>query len=244
MRLAKLPYYARAAWRLLRAVEAPQALAPLAWGRSAELRLRGGPTLGVAGPLDALVAVETLLDDCYGLDALRAPACIVDVGAGNGDFCIAAALRFPTARVLAFEPAPACFERLRANALRNRVANLELHACAIGTATSASLAAARAPALTRAVAGGTGVAMERLGRFLPAHVDLLKIDCEGAERDVLASIGDAAWPRIAALAIELHARSDREPVRALLAARGYRVALRPDRFDPELALLDAVSETP
>src|SRR5476649_2409735 len=54
------------------------------------------------------------------------------------------------------------------------------------------------------------------------HVDLLKIDVEGAEEQVLAGIADGDWPRIRQLVIEVHdvdGRLDR--MTALLELHGY-----------------------
>jgi 31-O-methyltransferase len=59
-----------------------------------------------------------------------------------------------------------------------------------------------------------------------SHVDLLKIDVEGAEEEVLAGIGDADWPRIRQLVIEVHdvdGRLDR--MTRLLEAHGFRTTI-------------------
>jgi len=56
-----------------------------------------------------------------------------------------------------------------------------------------------------------------------SHVDLVKIDVEGAEEEVLAGIGDADWPRIRQFVIEVHdvdGRLDR--MTRLLEARGFQ----------------------
>ncbi len=54
------------------------------------------------------------------------------------------------------------------------------------------------------------------------HIDLLKMDVEGAEVDVLAGIG-AAWSMIQQVAIETHNHSGRaEMIRDLLRKQGFR----------------------
>jgi FkbM family methyltransferase len=56
-----------------------------------------------------------------------------------------------------------------------------------------------------------------------SHVDLVKIDVEGAEEQVLAGIADDDWPRIRQLVIEVHDVDHRlDRLTALLARRGYR----------------------
>jgi hypothetical protein len=57
------------------------------------------------------------------------------------------------------------------------------------------------------------------------RIDLLKIDAEGAEWDILEGIDDGDWPRIRQLAMEVHGTELTERIRALLAGKGYEVAV-------------------
>ncbi|MBN9669590.1 FkbM family methyltransferase [Roseibium aggregatum] len=53
-------------------------------------------------------------------------------------------------------------------------------------------------------------------------IDLLKIDTEGQERPVLDGIGDALWPKIRQLLVEVHrGREELEMIRAELEERGF-----------------------
>lgn len=53
-------------------------------------------------------------------------------------------------------------------------------------------------------------------------IDLLKIDTEGQERPVLDGIGEALWPRIKQLLVEVHRGPEElETIRAELEERGY-----------------------
>lgn len=55
-----------------------------------------------------------------------------------------------------------------------------------------------------------------------ASIDLLKVDCEGAELKVLQGISDAHWPRIQSAVIEIHDLDNRvEKVRALMEIKGF-----------------------
>jgi FkbM family methyltransferase len=66
------------------------------------------------------------------------------------------------------------------------------------------------------------------------HIDLLKIDVEKAEMDVLAGIGDALWPVIDRIAVEVHDIDGRlGAVLGLLRDRGYLVDAHQD---PRLVL--------
>lgn len=57
-------------------------------------------------------------------------------------------------------------------------------------------------------------------------VDLLKIDTEGAEREVLAGLAEADWPKIRQLLVEVHLGADvTETMTAELRARGFRTSI-------------------
>jgi FkbM family methyltransferase len=53
-------------------------------------------------------------------------------------------------------------------------------------------------------------------------IDLMKIDCEGAEWDALMGIGDAQWGKIKSMVIEVHDEHGRlEQVKQLLNKQGF-----------------------
>lgn len=57
-------------------------------------------------------------------------------------------------------------------------------------------------------------------------IDLLKIDTEGAEKEVLAGIAEADWPKIRQLLVEVHlGRAETEAIEADLVRRGYRTSI-------------------
>jgi FkbM family methyltransferase len=55
------------------------------------------------------------------------------------------------------------------------------------------------------------------------RIDLLKLDVEGSERDALAGVAAAHWPRIAQVVVEVH--GDAGDVARLLHDRGFEVAI-------------------
>ena len=104
--IAKLPYYLLSL-NSLRRIATARSIARCAVLRGRRLTLTDGSVLELSGMIDLLVVKETLCDDVYGLAELNAlDGVVVDVGAGIGDFTIAAASRSPRLRVLSYEPNP------------------------------------------------------------------------------------------------------------------------------------------
>ncbi|MFL6199525.1 MAG: MupA/Atu3671 family FMN-dependent luciferase-like monooxygenase [Thermoanaerobaculia bacterium] len=57
------------------------------------------------------------------------------------------------------------------------------------------------------------------------RIDLLKVDVEKSELKVLAGIADEDWPKIRQIVLEVHSRELLEQTSAVLAARGYELAV-------------------
>ena len=245
--LRKLPYYGHALVALAKVAT---------WGSivrcvarpTAPVRLRDGSTLHIGSRLDLLVLAECWADDVYGLRSARASPgdIVVDVGAGIGDFAIAAATRLEGVTVRSFEPNPISFALAERN-LRALSGTVSVEAVAIGTASRYRLGDVRRGPLStaaRTVSGADVAVVEarRLDDAVPAgHVALLKIDCEGLELDVLESGGDLLQ-RVERVVVEYHrhlaADSDRR-VAAVLEGHGFETQIRPDTYDPAIGYVDA-----
>lgn len=139
------------------------------------------------GTTDAGVIDEVFRMDSYRLNGIRLDgATVLDVGANIGAFSLRAASL--GARVIAVEPEAAnrgVFEK--ALALSGLASRVELLPIALGKEAGLSHADGTGGGV-RAVADPAGtIPMRRLDDILPDHVDLLKIDCEGAEREILGT---------------------------------------------------------
>jgi FkbM family methyltransferase len=242
--IAKLPYYMRSTITLARWLQPGTRLAGLS--RRQPLSFRNGVVLEVPELLELLLAKETICEDVYGLADLTDadPRLIVDVGAGIGDFAVLAASSFPAARVLALEPIPRSFAALERNLGRNGLTNVEAHCTAVGTRPEYALHRARWSAQASAVSadGALVVPAMPLDRLIAGRqVDLLKIDCEGAELEVLDSAGDSL-DLVARLVVEYHdhliaGAGDR--VEELLRAAGLGVRRSPDRYNRSIGYVHA-----
>jgi len=247
LRLRKLGYYVRSSLALAGRLRRGRDFVAAVLDPSRPLRFDDGLVLRIGDRLDLLTAKETLCDDVYHLGSLVAPGFIVDVGAGIGSFAVEAGYRFPECRVLAFEPDPERCALLRENAATNG-GRVESCCVAVGTSHTYLLSGAGARSSTSGPpeAGGRPVPGRPLIEFLDDQtVDLLKIDCEGAELDVLHSLSQRGLERVERVALEYHNfRGERNDslLTALLAKAGFEVRSLPDPYDPELGYLYATRQ--
>ncbi|MCO6431084.1 MAG: FkbM family methyltransferase [Deltaproteobacteria bacterium] len=220
MKPLKSAYYFRSLAALARHLRNPFAAVPLLAGMPATVEFRAGITITLLRPIDLLIAKETLLDDSYRLRNLRDPRYIIDIGASVGDFALAAAKRFPKCSIAAFEPDPRYFKALTRNIKAGEVKNVSLFNEAVGESAESAFR-----------------------RLLQNRIDLVKIDCEGAEIEILSSLSAAEFANISAITMEYHRfmRSDCNEVLAeLLSAHGFCCQVKPDRYDPCIGYIYAV----
>jgi FkbM family methyltransferase len=168
----------------------------------------------------------------------------VDVGSNVGYFTLLAASL--GARVIAYEPTPAVYKRLRENVALNSLRNVTLVNAAVGN-KSGTLTLYQSPDDPEANnTFGEGdccleVAAVTLDEDLAAHgietVQVLKIDAEGAEPLVLtgaAKLMNSKMPPLILIEVNSHclhaAGSSPEAVLELLQRSGYRCV----EMEPEL----------
>ena len=154
---------------------------------------------------------EVLLDDAYGVKTRDLGGLtVVDVGAYVGDSTLAFARR--GARVHAFEPSVAFCGFIRRNLEANGMAaRVVLHE--VGLAERAGDLPIRNDLLH--FVEGVGYALEHL----PRDIELLKLDCEGAEYHLLADPRFLAHLRPREIRMEYHRGP--EDILRHLAASGY-----------------------
>jgi FkbM family methyltransferase len=151
--------------------------------------------------------VDCFVRNDYGLGkGLGSPKTILDIGAHVGFFSLAARSRYPAATIHAYEPNPRALPCLRSNTTTARV---EVFAEAVGGEAGRVAIIDDGPsdeARARLVAGDAeGVkqvrletAVERIG----GEVDLLKLDCEGAEFEILQP--GPVWQQVRQIRMEYH----------------------------------------
>jgi len=185
--------------------------------------------------------------------ALRATDTVIDIGANIGAFAVYAAKQASRGRVLAFEPASDNYELLARNAALNRLSNLTpVRAAVAGQTGSLTLYRASGSGAHSTMAGHLSVttgteSVEALSlddvfrRYRIDRCDLLKLNCEGAEFEILYSAPDAVLARIDRIAMEYHAtESKRQKADALvdyLGRHGFEVIEYVDYVDLDCGFL-------
>lgn len=191
----------------------------------------GKASVRIAHPQDRGVANDFLgcfIDDGYGLSRIRRPlTAIADIGANVGFFSMAARSYFPNATIHAYEPNPRILPFATENASSAR---FQLYAEAVGARVgSVFIEDAGDSNQARTVAsGGSGcqipqVSLATVVERLGGHVDLAKIDCEGAEWEMFTD--SAPWRAISLVRMEYHlwGRHDFQEVRASFERVGFEI---------------------
>jgi FkbM family methyltransferase len=176
-----------------------------------KLRLRLGTT-------DPLVWFSIFIQGDYAAALPFEPRIILDAGAYTGLSAVFFTTKYPRARIIAIEPDPANFELLRQN-VRHYPNVVPLHAALWVEDTDLILHAQPqghwASSLFEPESGANGASTAHLvpairietllERFGLAAIDVLKLDVEGAEKEIFEHSCD--WiDRVHAIFVEIHDR--------------------------------------
>lgn len=182
---------------------------------AAPYRLRSGPRLRIGRGLEHAPIVEVFLRKDYG--DIPSNSTIVDLGANIGTFAIYAAMSAANVRVHAYEPAPQLFSLLQANVALNglgaavRCFNLAVAGDSDERELFVEGDGLYFPSLMRpqsAASASTRVRCTDLAGVFRSgelsHVDILKMDVEGAEYDILTATPPELWKAIGEVRMEYH----------------------------------------
>jgi FkbM family methyltransferase len=162
--------------------------------RSLRIAERTVPLADPIGTTCVLDVFNVVLDDEYGLAKLAvSPKTILDIGANMGLFALAAKHHHPTARIDCYEPSTAAAAVARYNLLNFEHINVHTEAIGVTAGTCRLLIHAQSR-LSRTEIHSAGdipvTAIEEAVRRVGGEVDLLKMDCEGAEWDLFANASE------------------------------------------------------
>ncbi len=192
-----------------------------------ELRLRAGGVVRAPNTrLAGWPVLEVLVGDAYHLDRLpwRSPSelslSVLDIGAHVGSFTVAFAQRYTSANISSYEPSPQGAAYLRSNIAANRLdervqiceaavasepGSVRLYSngdasCESSVIRSSDLSGESEPlTIVECSAVSFEAAMRGAGR-----VDLVKIDCEGAEYDIILNSSLSCWDSVSCVLLEYH----------------------------------------
>jgi FkbM family methyltransferase len=156
---------------------------------------------------------EIFIYNLYQFRAQRLDPLIIDCGSNIGLTLLYFKSLYPESRLIAFEPDPAIFPYLRENIQNNRIEKTELHNAALGEREGilpflsdghigsclVETAASDIPSDWKRY----DVPCVRLSQYLKDHVDLLKMNIEGAEWQVLSECREHL-NRVQQIMIEYH----------------------------------------
>ena len=223
------------------------------------IELRGsGTRFKVRSPMDVWIIKETCLDRDYewGGTVLQDGWVILDVGAGLGDFAICAARCHSRSTVHAYEPFPESFVLLQENVRLNRLENVHAYPYAVSGIQpgSATLYTGASEAVQHSTIPGPGrpgpdaievssMTLDRIFEDLGLEsCDFLKMDCEGAEYEILFHASDSTLEKIKRICLEYHdevtPHSHGDLIR-FFSEKGFQVGLRPNRAHRHLGLIYA-----
>ena len=209
--------------------------------------------------MDVWSLKETILDDYYERYGFTIEEgwTVIDIGGGIGDFTIQAACRHPQNRVFAFEPTPSSFSLLQENLKLNQVANARIFPAAVWSSnsdvvidtgagepvqfTSEELRRDSGPIPGKVVVPGLSLAsvFEETGI---QTCNLMKLDCEGAEYEILFNAPEDLLNRIERIVMEYHDNAveyTHEDMARFLTEKGYHVDVFPNVVHAYLGYLRA-----
>ena len=154
-----------------------------------------------------IVFFENFIDDQYGLAEIQGSiSTIADIGANVGCFTLAAKAYFPKATIHAYEPNPRIQPVLQQNATNvgacifpEAVGTADGYVKMIDDSFSGNARTESAETSSHAI---PQVSLERVIQRLGGEVDLLKVDCEGAEWQILSD--DDSLRKIKRMRLEYH----------------------------------------
>jgi FkbM family methyltransferase len=196
---------------------------------------------------------EIFMEDLYEIDFLKTrlstKPVIIDVGANVGFFSLFMASQFPKAKIVAFEPLPGNFKHLQKQFQRNSNKDLTaLNKAVTGSKGSimlhynpevnftalASMHTTFDSSNTHQVEVEAVSLPDIFSQYNLDQIDLLKLDCEGAEYDILYQCPTQYFGRIKQIAMETHAgKQPNENTQALgeyLKKNGYQLKTNSNHF--------------
>lgn len=185
------------------------------------LKLRNGIKFKVKDFEDASTIKEAFALNDYKIQPSLHKLIIIDIGANIGSFSILAAFKVPNATIYSYEPGEIAFgqlqENIRMNGMEKRIIPFKLAVYkSIGEVKlynfgKTSLSSIYSGSKERNFETVRTITLENI--FLDNKIrvcDFLKIDCEGAEYDILANCPSYILKRVKQISLEFHEMNSKQ----------------------------------
>lgn len=206
--------------------------------------------------MDIWAIKETLLDRFYEKYGFRLQDgwTVIDIGGGVGDFTTLAAFKHPNSRVFTFEPTPSSFALLQENLQTNNIQNAQVYPAAVwssdgeveidtGNGEPVQFTSQAAQPGSNGKVIVPGLSLESVfAKTSAQHCDLMKLDCEGAEYEILFKAPDTILEHIDRIVMEYHDNAGpytHADMAKFLTDKGYRVRVTPNAVHAYLGYLSA-----
>lgn len=162
--------------------------------------------------------LQKIFDGEYDIPLDGGPYTILDCGANVGAFALWASIRWPGSQIFSYEPHPVTFKTLRENlaghsnvvTVERGLGNPGMRILWNGTSNEGE-----ATLYPNGVSNGTGQHVEIISPLATPEADILKIDCEGAELEILEPL-IRSGRKFKAIMIEFHNELFRRKIDNLL----------------------------
>lgn len=206
---------------------------------------RSGHRFKVISAVDVWTIDEIFVRGEYAWDRVRLSpdATIIDIGANIGGFAVWAGWQYPRSMILAYEPYPGNYDLLRENLSRNGISNVRAFPLAVWGRpatvcmdTSLPYASMYSTSEPLSINGsGLRVAATSLDAIFEDHhltcCDLLKVDCEGAEYEIMLNVSPGTLKRIRVILMEYHDNRTvytHADLETHLRGHGFEVEVKPN----------------
>jgi len=174
---------------------------PNFWKKPIHFQLRNGGSFNVVDFMTLYIYKEIFVDGCYDRVELPQYPTIVDVGANTGLFSLRMKQLYPHSTIYCFEPLPSNIEELRRNINGSHLSNVTIIPQGMGGTTRKeklfihdhnigghSIIASKVPDSKRYEHISILSIKEAFRDLGIVKCNLLKLDCEGAEYEIIKNI--------------------------------------------------------
>jgi FkbM family methyltransferase len=201
-----------------------------------EVKTWNGLKILIRNKSDLCAIDEVYIKKVYNQSQVRVPynGVVLDVGAHIGAFSLYAAKEYKAKKVYSFEPCPENYATLQTNVQNNHLSDIittipkaigeqtgtrELFLDALGTVGHSFYSSSQQSNMVKVDCVTLKKALEQ-NKIV--HIDCLKMDCEGAEWEILKTIDEVTLSKIGLICMEYHLKP-RDDFIKLLKQLGFSI---------------------